>query len=234
MLLLELVNITKHFGGLAALSKVSLKVEKGAFIGLIGPNGSGKTTLFNVVTGFLKCNSGRVFFAGEDITNLKPYEIARKGIGRTFQLTRLFNRLTVLQNLMVASPYKTNIQSTERAQELLRFVGLSRLQDEEAWNLSYGQMKLLELARALMLDPTLMLLDEPTAGVNPVLKEEIVQKLKGLNEMGKTILLIEHDIQTMCKLCEKVAVLVEGEKRVEAAPQDLEKIDLVRKAYFLE
>jgi branched-chain amino acid transport system ATP-binding protein len=95
-------------------------------------------------------------------------------------------------------------------------------------------MKLLELARALMLDPTLMLLDEPTAGVNPVLKEEIVQKLKGLNEMGKTILLIEHDIQTMCKLCEKVAVLVEGEKRVEAAPQDLEKIDLVRKAYFLE
>jgi branched-chain amino acid transport system ATP-binding protein len=233
MSLLELTDVSKSFGGLQALDKVSFSVEPKSILALVGPNGSGKTTLFNLITGILKLDSGQIKYDGRDITKLKPYQVARAGIGRTFQLTKPFNRLSVLQNLLVASPISDMERSMEKADELLKFVELERLREEEAWNLSYGQMKLLELARVLMFDPSLVLLDEPTAGVNPVLKDEIMRKLKELNAKGKTFIVIEHDMRAIGELCERAVVLVDGHVLMEAAPCDLIKHDGVREAYFL-
>jgi ABC-type branched-subunit amino acid transport system ATPase component len=233
MALLDVINVSKKFGGLRALDSVSFSVEPKSILGLVGPNGSGKTTMFNVMTGFLKADEGQIIYQGRNITNLKPYRIARAGIGRTFQLTKPFNRLTVLQNLLVASPIADIDRSIKKADELLKFVELEKLREEEAWNLSYGQMKLLELARVLMFDPSLVLLDEPTAGVNPVLKDKIMEKLKELNSRGKAFIVIEHDMRAIGQLCEKAIVLVDGKVCLEAAPCDLIKHDAVREAYFL-
>jgi branched-chain amino acid transport system ATP-binding protein len=234
MTLLEVKDLTKSFGGLVAVNNVSFEVEKGSIRALIGPNGSGKTTVFNLITSILSPDNGSIFFNGKDITKFKPHQIAQIGIGRTFQLTKPFNRLTVTQNLLVASPFSDEDKSMEKVEELLDFLELMRLREEEAWNLSYGQMKLLELARVLMFDPDILLLDEPTAGVNPVLKEEILAKLRELNQRGKTFLIIEHDMKTIGDFCETAIVLIDGEKCLESAPCDLRNHEVVRKAYFLE
>lgn len=234
MALLEVTNLTKSFGGLTAVNDVSFEIGKGSVRALIGPNGSGKTTIFNLITSVLSPDSGSIHFNGEDITEYKPHKVAQAGIGRTFQLTKPFNRLTVTQNLLVASPFMDEDKSMEKVEELLDFLALMRLRDEEAWNLSYGQMKLLELARVLMFNPDILLLDEPTAGVNPVLKEEILERLRELNSRGKTFLIIEHDMKTIGDFCETAIVLIDGEKCLESAPCDIRKHEVVRKAYFLE
>ena len=209
--ILEIRDVTKRFGGVTAVNRCSLVLAPGKIYGLIGPNGSGKTTLFNCITGLTPRDEGEVRYKGERIDGLKPHRVARRGIGRTFQIIRVFPELTALENLLVVTrePFEA---ARRRAQELLRFVTLDRLQSEYAGNLSYGQQKLLEFIRVLMRDPELILLDEPAAGVNRTLLNELLAAITRLRDQGKTILIVEHDMKVVMGLCETVFVLDYGEK----------------------
>jgi ABC-type branched-subunit amino acid transport system ATPase component len=228
---LEIDGLSKRFGGVTAVENVSLSLEPGRIYGLIGPNGSGKTTLFNCVTGVERCQAGRVVFNGERIDGLKPYEIARKGIGRTFQVIRVFPELSALENLLVVT--RGSLAAAEaRALELLRFVKLEGLRDEYAGNLSYGQQKLVELVRVLMRDPSLILLDEPAAGVNRTLLNDLLDAVRHLRDEGKTVLLVEHDMKVVMGLCETVFVLDHGEKIAEGPPGVIQADERVIEAYF--
>ena len=228
---LEIDGLSKHFGGVAAVDGVSLSLEPGRIYGLIGPNGSGKTTLFNCITGIERCQAGRVSFNGERIDGLKPYEIARKGIGRTFQVIRVFPELSALENLLVVT--RGGLAEAEaRALELLRFVKLEGLRNEYAGNLSYGQQKLVEFVRVLMRDPTLILLDEPAAGVNRTLLNDLLDAVRRLRDRGKTVLLVEHDMKVVMGLCETVFVLDHGEKIAEGEPGVIQTDERVIEAYF--
>ncbi len=229
--ILEVRGVSKHFGGVTAVNRCSLALEPGSIFSLIGPNGSGKTTLFNLITGVERCDEGGIYFKGERIDQLPPHKISWKGIGRTFQVIRVFPELTTLENLLVVSRQDWE-PSCRRALELLRFVKLDQLQGEFAGNLSYGQQRLLEFARVLMIDPDLILLDEPAAGVNRTLLNDLLSAIRDLRAQGKTVLIVEHDMKVVMDLSEKIFVLDHGEMLAEGAPSIIRSDQRVMEAYF--
>jgi branched-chain amino acid transport system ATP-binding protein len=231
MPVLAVENVRKSFGGVSAVSDVSLTLEAGRIYGLIGPNGSGKTTLFNCITGLERMDAGRVMLRQERIDRLKPSAIARRGVGRTFQVIRVFPELTALENLLVVTR-GPRPEAERRGREMLQFVKLERLADEYAGNLSYGQQKLVEFVRVLMTDPTLILLDEPAAGVNRTLLNDLLAAVSRLRDEGRTILLVEHDMKVVMGLCETVFVLDHGEKIAEGPPGAIQTDERVIEAYF--
>ena len=226
-----MIDVHKHFGGVRAVSGVSLTLERGRIYGLIGPNGSGKTTLFNCITGVERLDSGRVLLDGARLDYLKSYQIARRGVGRTFQIIRVFPELTALENLLVVTTGPRDAAEA-RARELLGFVKLERLAGEYAGNLSYGQQKLVEFVRMMMRDPSLILLDEPAAGVNPTLLNDLLEAVRRLRDQGRTVLLVEHDMKVVMGLCETVFVLDHGEKIAEGPPGVIQTDERVIEAYF--
>jgi len=224
-------RVVKRFGGVTAVSGVSLSLEAGHIYGLIGPNGSGKTTLFNCITGVERIDEGQIRFRGQRIDGLPPHQVFHRGIGRTFQVIRVFPELTALENLLVVT---TNDYATARAraEELLAFVKLERLAGEFAGNLSYGQQKLVEFVRVLMADPELILLDETASGVNRTLLNDLLDAVRSLCDRGKTVLLVEHDMKMVMGLCETVFVLDHGEKLAEGPPGLIQTDERVIEAYF--
>jgi branched-chain amino acid transport system ATP-binding protein len=228
MHLLEVENLTKQFGGLKAVNNVSLTVDKGEIVGIIGPNGAGKTTLFNLMTGYLKPNAGKVRLNGEDITGLQPYKIVNKGLARTFQIVRPFRHLPTIANVMVAlqSPRGKKkiewIKTPERkAMEMLEDVGLTEMMLEPAENLSHGDLKRLEIARAMALEPELVLLDEPFAGLNPVETEFMIKSIQRMHLDDYTLVIVEHKLQALMRLVKRVMVLHNGEKIAEGTPEEI-------------
>jgi branched-chain amino acid transport system ATP-binding protein len=228
--LLKIEDVTKSFGGLQALNHCSLKVGEREIVGLIGPNGAGKTTLLNVISGVLKCDRGQMVFRGEKITGLSPHEIARRGIGRTFQIPKAYQRMTVWENLIVASRTK---DSSERALELLEFSGLLKFRDEFAGVLSYGQQKFLYIIRALTVDPLLLMLDEPTAGLSSIEKDKMMNFVHHLNDkFAMSFLIIEHDMGVIEQHCHRVNVLHYGENIAEGTFEEIRREKKVREAYL--
>jgi ABC-type branched-subunit amino acid transport system ATPase component len=229
--ILEVHGVSKRFGGVTAVQRCSVALETGKISALVGPNGSGKTTLFNLITGVERIDEGEIFFKGERIDHLPPHKIARRGVGRTFQLIRVFAELTALENLLVVTRQDWE-PSYRRASELLTFVKLDRLRGEFAGNLSYGQQRLLEFARVLMIDPDLILLDEPAAGINRSLLNDLLSAIRDLRASGKTVLIVEHDMKVVMDLAEKIFVLDHGEKLTEGTPEIVLKDERVMEAYF--
>ncbi|NNN15918.1 MAG: ABC transporter ATP-binding protein [Acidimicrobiaceae bacterium] len=241
--LIEVKGIAKAFGGIKALNGCSFTVQKGDIHGLIGPNGSGKTTLFNVMTGYERPDAGSVNFNGKEITGQSPGKIFRMGIGRTFQLTRVFSRLSVLDNMLIAAQhqhkwFKSALRSPgqggerQRALDLLDFVGIARLAELEAGSLSYGQRKLLELAYLLMADPDVLFLDEPAGGVNPTLINQLTERIRELNAAGKTILVVEHNMEFVMGLCDRITVMHQGVALLTDLPATVRSDPRVLDAYL--
>jgi branched-chain amino acid transport system ATP-binding protein len=247
--MLNIHDVRKSFGGIQALRGCSLRVEEGAVTGLIGPNGAGKTTLFNVVSGICRPDGGEVTFQGKRIDGLPPFQIARLGLLRTFQISRGLKRMTVLENLMVYPQGQVGEDLSkvwfqwkgvkdqekalrEKAFKTLEFVNLTGLRDAYAQELSGGQKKLLELARVLMADPKIVLLDEPGAGVNPALMKDLVARILRLKEEGMTFLLIEHDMDLVLSLCDTVIVMTQGEKLTEGSFDEIRRDARVLEAYL--
>ncbi|MDZ7749845.1 MAG: ABC transporter ATP-binding protein [Halofilum sp. (in: g-proteobacteria)] len=249
-LLLDVRELVRDFGGLRAIDGCTLGVQRGTITGLIGPNGAGKTTLFNIITGFIRPDSGRVYFRGQDITNLPPYRIFQRGLARTFQIPREHHSMTVLENLMLVPQRQLgeNIWNSwlrpgavgreeehhrEKALEVLAFVDLGHMAWEPAGKLSGGQKKLLELARTLMADPELILLDEPGAGINRTLMQRLTENIEYLcRERGITFLLIEHDMDLVMRLCDPVIVMSEGRHLMEGTPDEVRTDERVLEAYL--
>ncbi len=243
MALLEIQDLTKDFGGLRAVNHCSFNVEEGTITALIGPNGAGKTTVFNLITGLLKPNEGRALFDGKNIVGLRPHRITRRGISRTFQITRDLMEMTVLENMVVQSPttglrglFAGGIlqQERQRAMELLDFVGIAHLADEKAKKLSYGQKKLMEFASVLMSEPRLIMLDEPAGGVNPALLEKIVDRIRRLNGDGITFLIVEHNMDVVMNLSHSVVVMAHGEVLTQDTPEAVRRNPIVLDAYLGE
>jgi neutral amino acid transport system ATP-binding protein len=241
MSLLQATDISKAFGGIQALNACSITVEQGSITGLIGPNGSGKTTLFNVITGYERPDTGTVQFKGADISKYGPDRIFGLGIGRTFQLTRIFPRLTVTENMHVAIKRKglasllgrwSASSEHDRALQLLQFVGLTHLKDAPAGSLSYGQRKLLELAFILVAEPQMVLLDEPAGGINPTLIGQLGERIRELNRQGMTFLIVEHNMEFVMGLCNRVMVMHRGAKLAEGTPEDVRANPAVLEAYL--
>lgn len=248
--MIRLEGICVDFGGLRAIDHASFDVEAGGVTGLIGPNGAGKTTAFNVIAGAVRPSAGRVLFDGEDITGLKPYQRAQRGLARTFQIPHEFARLTVLENLMAAAsaPEGENVFNVvfrrglfggeeraiyDHARETIRFLELEHVLDVPAGNLSGGQKKLVELGRALMRDPKIILLDEIGAGINRTLLSKLADKIKLLNsEHGLTFCLIEHDLDYVSKLCDHVLVMAQGKLLTEGTVDEVRNDERVIEAYF--
>ncbi|MEM6464195.1 MAG: ABC transporter ATP-binding protein [Pseudomonadota bacterium] len=248
--MVRLDQICVDFGGLRAIDNVSFEVGTGSVTGLIGPNGAGKTTAFNVIAGAIPPSSGRVVFDGQDVTGLKPYQRAQRGLARTFQIPHEFSRLTVLENLMAAAsaPKGENVFNVvfrrgsfggeqraiyDHVRETLRFLELEHVKDEKAGNLSGGQKKLLELGRALMRDPKVILLDEIGAGINRTLLSKLADKIKTLNrERGLTFCLIEHDLDYVSKLCSHVLVMAQGQLLTQGTVDEVRNDERVIEAYF--
>lgn len=239
--ILEVRGIVKRFGGVTAVNNVDMRVERGSITGLIGPNGSGKTTLFNCMTGTFRPDGGTVLLDGEDITQQKVWTRAHEGLGRTFQITRLFKSMTVLDNLvaplettsvrqMVAGRYSGD--EVERAREVLDFMGLAQFEKQNAAALSFGQQKLVELAQVLMLRPSIILLDEPASGINPTLIEKLANVIRRLNDAGSTVLIVEHNIPLVLSLCDTVHVLSGGEVLTSGTPEQIRNDPQVIEAYL--
>jgi neutral amino acid transport system ATP-binding protein len=250
MALLRTEGVSKAFGGVQALSDCSIKIERGSIAGLIGPNGSGKTTLFNMITGYGRVDSGDVYLNDAKITNLAPDKVFALGVGRTFQLTRVFSRLTVMENMIVAAHHKERAgqqrrglvsnpfaraggpATRQRAMELLEFTGIAKLAGERAETLSYGQRKLLELSYVLIADPEIILLDEPAGGVNPTLIGTISDRIRELNRRGTTFLIVEHNMEFVMGLCDRVTVLDYGNAVVSGPPDVIRNDHRVLDAYL--
>jgi ABC-type branched-subunit amino acid transport system ATPase component/ABC-type branched-subunit amino acid transport system permease subunit len=241
--LLEVKGLEKHFGGVRAVDGCSFSVPEGSITALIGPNGSGKTTVFNLIDGTMPPRAGEVWFDGRRIDRLPPWARAHKGLGRTFQITRLFREMTVLEN--VVAPLRSfslrqlttgavSGSEAERAEELLDFVGMRRYVDQPAWALSFGQQKLVELAQVLMLDPKLIMLDEPAGGINPTLIERLGETIRELNAQGKTFLIVEHNMPFVLGLCRPVLVLARGKKIAQGGPDEIQRDPHVLDAYLGE
>ena len=241
MTLLEVRNLTKTFGGIRAVEDCSFSVEPNTITALIGPNGAGKTTVFNMINGLHKPDSGEILFAGERISGLQPHKVTRKGLSRTFQISRQLSDLTVLENLVVQSRrgslldlLKSSVlhEERDRAMELLRFVGIQDLADLAAGKLSYGQKKLMDLAAALMADPKLILLDEPAGGINPALLEVIIDRVQRLRAEGVTFLIVEHNMDVVMNICDPVVVMAYGTVLAKGPPAEIQKNQAVLEAYL--
>lgn len=249
MSLLRLEDVSKIFGGLIALNGLSFCVEEGSIVGLIGPNGAGKTTVFNCITGNYRPESGQIFFGGRDIVGLRPHRVVELGIARTFQTIRLFNRLPVLENVLAgrhcrmragllacmlhtASMRREEQAAVGRCMEELRFVGLDGSHAEPAGSLSYGNQRLLEIARALASDPRLIILDEPAGGMNDQETAALVHTIRAIRDRGVTVLLIEHDMRLVMKICEKLVVLEHGNLIAQGSPSDVRNNPAVIEAYL--
>jgi branched-chain amino acid transport system ATP-binding protein len=248
--ILETESVKKSFGGLTAVDRVPVGIERGEITGLIGPNGAGKSTLFNLMSGFYDVDDGTVVFNGEDVTNLRPDERATRGLIRTFQLTRELSGMTVMENMMLGVqgnpgenviPLLTNPgtvgefedEQFDRAEKLLKYLELWELRDEFAGNISGGQRKLLELGRALMSDPKVLLLDEPMAGVNPDLTDYLLDRITALrDEEGKTFLIVEHDIQTIMNISDTVIGMHNGQILTVGDPEEVQQNDQLLEAYL--
>lgn len=240
--LLRTEAVSKAFGGVRALNEASIEVGRGEIAGLIGPNGSGKTTLFNVITGYERADAGQVYLDGVSITNARPERVFALGVGRTFQLTRIFPRLTVLENMLVAAQHKERSRnpfaaaggaaSRRRAMELLEFTGIASHRGALAQTLSFGQRKLLELAFVLVADPEMVLLDEPAGGVNPTLIKHIAQRVRELNAAGTTFLIVEHNMEFVMDLCDQITVLDYGSVIASGAPERVRDNPRVLDAYL--
>ncbi|WP_246613431.1 ABC transporter ATP-binding protein [Paractinoplanes bogorensis] len=247
--LLEVDHVTLRFGGVVALNDVSFSLRKGEIFGLIGPNGAGKTTCFNAMTGVYRPTSGAIRFQGESVVGKKKHEITRGGIARTFQNVRLFPEMTALENVMVGADahHKTSVISAlfrlprfwseeksgrARSIELLKFVGIVHRAGDVSRNLSYGEQRRLEIARALATNPTLLCLDEPAAGFNPAEKEELLQLIRKIRDTGVTVLLIEHDMRLVMGVTDRIVVLEFGKKIAEGTPAEVRDNPAVIAAYL--
>lgn len=244
--MLEINNITKRFGGLYALSQVTFRVKENQVYGLIGPNGSGKTTLFNIITGFLPATEGSAQFLGHELVGQQAHEITKLGIARTFQNIRLFGTMTVLENVLVAQNIwcRSGITSLlsfggtrerkyrKQAKELLNRMGLWEKRNEQSTSLSYGEQRRLEIARALALEPKLLLLDEPAAGMNEKETEDLLERIGEIRDMGKTVVLIEHDMSVVMGICEFISVLNFGELIAQGSPSEIQRNEDVIEAYL--
>ncbi len=234
MPLLELKGVSKSFGGLKALSNVSLALEEGEILGIIGPNGAGKTTLFNSMTGFFNPDGGEIWFKGERLIDLKPHQICQKGLVRTFQIVKPFLQLSVLDNVIVAAlnRVKTTKEASEKASRTIELVGLKEKEDTLATGLTLPHRKRLELARALATAPRLLLLDEVMAGLTPTEVDELIRLLRVIHQQGITILLIEHVMRGLMALSKRVVVLNYGVKIAEGTPEEVVKNPQVIEAYL--
>jgi len=229
MAILRVEQVSKWFGALRAVDRVSLSVDGGEIVGLIGPNGAGKTTLFHLISGVLRPDEGEIVFRGTPITRATTDEIARRGLTRTFQDLRVFERLTVWENLQVA---RGGPAAATLARNLLDITGLAPLRDEYAYDLSYGQQKLLATARALMLEPEVVLLDEPMAGINPTLGSRLLDLLRLENQRGRTFVIIEHNVRVIMNICHRVVAFLAGRKIAEGSAQDVAQNSLLLDVYF--
>jgi len=241
--IIEVTNVNKSFGGVVANRDVSLTVPRGSITGLIGPNGSGKTTLFNSIVGYHPIDSGSIRFEGQEISQLRVQEIARLGLLRTFQTTRIYGKMSCMQNMLISIPHRKarfsdmfayeRSEVVERGEHLLAFVGLYEKRFLRAGSLSFGQQKLLEFAMALMNEPTVLLLDEPTAGINPTLINGLIDRLKRANlEFGITMLVIEHNMRVIMNMAAKIYCLAHGEMLAAGEPAEIQRDQNVIDAYL--
>ena len=241
--IIEVRGVSKSFGGVVANKDISLKVNKGGITGLIGPNGSGKTTLFNSVVGYHPIDGGSIKFEDQEISKLQVQEIARLGLLRTFQQTRIYGAMNCVENMLISLPHrkmsiaesfsKNTKADYERADQLLEFVGLYEKRFLRSGSLSFGQQKLLEFAMALMNEPTVLLLDEPTAGINPTLINGLIDRLKRANsEFGITLFIIEHNMRVIMNMADKIYCLAHGELLAEGTPDDIQNDQRVIDAYL--
>ncbi len=236
MAMLETQNLSMQFGELAALQNISLSVEKGEILGLIGPNGAGKTTFFNCLTGFLNPTHGDIFFRGENISRLGPHRICHLGICRTFQIVQSFHEMTVLENIMMGAfcRHAATRASTARAEEVLEIAGLKDKRDHLAGSLTLADQKRIELARAIATQPTVVLLDEVMAGLNPTETDDAVELIRKIHAMGLTLIVVEHVMEVIMDISHRIAVFDSGELIVEGPPEKVVRDERVIKAYLGE